>query len=134
MWDGERLQDTHRLSFQVNIGPIPAGKDVLHYCDQPGCIEQEHLWAGTHQENMADRDRKGRNGGWKTRGRRRPGTGVHGQKHPRAKLADGQAREIKRRLRRTEDRSNRPAALAREFGVSESLVRGIRDGRNWSWL
>jgi hypothetical protein len=134
MWDGTRLVGAHRLSHEVNIGPIPDGKDVLHRCDEPACIEQEHLWAGTVAENMADRDAKGRNGGWKTRGHNRPAPHLQGSKHPLSKLDEGSAREIKRRLRRTEDPTCRPAALAREFGVSDSLVRGIEAGRNWSWL
>lgn len=51
----------HRVSYEVFVGPIPEGLDVLHRCDQPACINPEHLTAGTHRENMQDCLRKGRN-------------------------------------------------------------------------
>ena len=129
VWDGERLVGAHRLAHEVWVGPIPAGKDVLHRCDEPACIEPEHLWAGTHAENMADRGAKGRtrNGAGRLRGR--PVLHLQGARHPRSKLDEISARMIKRRVR------DEPCAgLAQEFMVSESLVRGIRDGRNWGWL
>ena len=127
LWDGLGVRYVHRLAWEVFRGPVPEGVDVLHRCDNPGCIEVRHLWLGTHAENMADRDAKGRNGGWKNRGRSH--VGVRGSEHPLSKLTEGQAVEIRRRVER-----DRPTALAREFGVSEGLVRSIRDGRAWGWL
>lgn len=132
VWDGERLQYAHRVSHEVFIGPIPEGKDVLHRCDNPPCIEERHLWSGTHQENMADRDAKGRNGGWKNAGHGRPATWARGSKHPRAKLTENEARSLKKLL---QGRARiKVTVLARQHGVSASLLYGLRDGRNWSWL
>lgn len=131
MWDGWRLGDGHRLSYEVNIGPIPAGKDVCHRCDNPGCIEPLHLWAGTEQENTADMIAKGRHlegrriTSEKLRGRVCPW--ARGANHGLAKLTEAQARSIL-----TDSRSN--SELGRLYGVSESLIRGIRVGRNWGWL
>lgn len=54
---------THRLAWTLNRGPIPDGLHVLHHCDNPPCCETEgddHLFLGTHVDNMADRDAKGR--------------------------------------------------------------------------
>lgn len=53
--------------------------------------------------------------------------------HPLSKLTEERARELKARLRRDGGRI-KIAPLAREFGVSASLLYGIRDGRNWGWL
>lgn len=131
MRDGDRLQYVHRLAHEVFIGPIPDGLDALHRCDNPPCIEERHLWSGTHQENMADRDAKGRNGGWKNAGHSRPSK-ARGSKHPLSKLTDDEARVLKKILL---GRARvKVTVLARQHGVSASLLYGLRDGRNWSWL
>lgn len=50
----------HRLSYVHHNGPIPDDIDVLHKCDVRNCINPEHLFVGTHQDNMIDMHRKGR--------------------------------------------------------------------------
>lgn len=72
-----------------------------------------------------------RSAGEKMRGRE---CATRGEAHPRSKLTEAQVREIRSRAWCGPGRENRPASLAREFGVSDSLVRGILDGRNWGWL
>lgn len=48
----------HRLSWMYFRGTIPTGKFVLHICDNPACVNPEHLYLGTQKQNMMDRDRQ----------------------------------------------------------------------------
>lgn len=141
LWDGERVRQATHLAHEAFVGPIPKGKDVLHHCDNPGCIEWRpgHMYAGTPAQNTADMIARGRHvegrliGAAKRRGQ--PSV-LRGSRHPKAKLSFDQAREIKTRLegRNGFTRKDCPAWLAREFGVSDSLIRAIDAGKAWGWL
>lgn len=143
LWNGLRIEGTHNISQRINNGPIPDGHDVLHHCDVPACWEPTHLWTGTQGDNNRDRDAKGRNGGHKNRGRVRGPSLNRGDRHPRAKLDLEKAQRIIELSRMefsvvpTEYRRKgglNVSTIARDMGVSESLVRGVIAGRNWAWL
>lgn len=57
---GERRFLTHRIAWAIANGDIPAGMLVLHRCDNPPCINPEHLFLGTDADNARDKMLKGR--------------------------------------------------------------------------
>lgn len=59
---GNRLHRGNRFSWTAHNGPIPDGIHVLHSCDNRLCVNPEHLFLGTNQDNVDDKMRKGRAG------------------------------------------------------------------------
>jgi hypothetical protein len=110
-----RTLGAHRVSYELNVGPIPDGQSVLHRCDTPACVNPSHLFLGSHVDNMRDMAAKGR------RDDRR------GAKHPLVKLSEDQAIAI-----RSDPRIGR--LVAAEFGIAESMVSRIRAGIRWGHL
>lgn len=107
----------HRHSYSIYIGPIPAGMHVLHKCDVRSCVNPDHLFLGTNQDNVDDREGKGRGNQWK----------VRGSKHCRARLCEAQVLFMR-------GSSASASELADVFGVSAKTVYDILSGRKWGWM
>src|SRR5262245_32547225 len=60
---GGGLEGVHRISWELQHGPIPNGLWICHRCDRPGCLRPSHLFIGTPADNVADMVAKGR-AGW----------------------------------------------------------------------
>ena len=115
----------HRRSWELLRGPIPEGMCVLHKCDNPPCVNPNHLWIGTLADNNADMRAKGR-----ARGGFSDNPPDHsGEKNPLAKLAANGVRKI-RELYSSGLYSQ--AALGEMFYVSRSAVEGIVQGTRWA--
>ncbi len=91
----------HRVSYEIHFGEIPSDRFVCHRCNNKRCVNPNHLYLGTHTENMDDVSR--------------------GNYHPKRKLTGDAVREIRA--------STEPArALARRFGVSAKAVQNVLHG------
>jgi hypothetical protein len=113
--EGE-CQLAHRVAYRLARGSISEGAHVCHHCDNPGCVNPDHLFLGTHQDNMDDKTRKGRAQG------ARPG-----ETHHLAKLTEERVREI-RQAEGTQQQ------IAIRFGISRSQVSNIRTRRQWKHI
>lgn len=109
----------HRVSYELHHGPIPPGMSVMHSCDNPPCVNPEHLSLGTHAENMADAATKGRMSNRKR--------GQVGERHPHAKLTWSQIREIRVQA----EAGVKQADLARLHQVSKATIWRIVTGKMW---
>ncbi len=100
----------HRASWLAHNGPITNGLHVLHTCDNRGCINPEHLYLGTHQDNMKDRDTRGNNYSGMTR------------------LTETEVREIKKLLATT---GRTLEDIGNQFLVTKHAIYDIKSGRTW---
>lgn len=58
--EGRRTRLAHRVAWELRYGLIPTELCVLHRCDNPACVNVQHLFVGTHKDNTADMIAKGR--------------------------------------------------------------------------
>lgn len=125
----------HRVAYILTYGEIPDGMLVCHTCDNPACCRPDHLFLGTQKENMADMHAKGRaytgtrgaargtRNGAHTKPDRRP----RGTRNGNAKLTEQTVKEIRARAAAGESKK----ALAREYGVSDTLIGMVAKRKIW---
>lgn len=105
----------HRISWELNNGPVPEGMVVCHRCDNKRCVRPDHLFLGTQRDNILDCLNKGR--------RVMPS----GENNCASKLTGNQVREIIQKIEHGEG----ACKLAREYGVTIGAIYPIKKGRTW---
>jgi hypothetical protein len=117
-----KVWKAHRLSWEIHHGPIPAGRNVLHHCDNPPCVNPAHLYVGSRADNARDRAER----------RRGKEHRQQGASNDNAKLTDDLVRQIIVELQRLPRRPQ--SDIAREFGISQPQVSRIMRRENWTHL
>lgn len=108
-------QLAHRWAWELTRGPIPDGMSVCHTCDNRRCVNPQHLFIGTHAENMRDMAEKGRMPSRK------------GADSPSAKVTEAQVIEIRN--------NGEPAHhIARRLGLTLQGIQAIRKRKTWKHI
>lgn len=102
-----RMVGTHRVAYEHFVGAIPPGLVVRHQCDNRTCVNPHHLLVGTQKQNVQDAVSRGRHAG--------------------QCISPSDAELIRKRL--VGAKRGAVVALAREFGVSHSLISMINSGK-----
>jgi hypothetical protein len=111
-FEGKR-QRAHRIAWEIFKGPVPEGLYVLHRCDVPACVNPEHLFLGTNDDNTADMVEKERQ--------------ARGERHYKAKLTADQVLAI-----RGDSRSQ--TSIAADYDISQAQVSAIQLRKTWAHL
>jgi hypothetical protein len=104
----------HRIALEYRLGrQIQLNMFALHSCNNPPCCNPDHLREGTHQENMDDKLRSGRQ--------------PRGETNGKAKLTSQQVEEIRANVNRLTQYQ-----LADLYDVKRPCIAKIQRGKNWS--
>ena len=102
----------HRMSYQLFCAEIPEGKCVCHKCDNQSCVNPDHLFIGSHQDNVNDKVSKNRQ--------------AKGSKIRTLALTKNEAAAI---IKSTDSIRK----LADKYAVSYGIVWGIKNGKSYKW-
>lgn len=111
--NGNKKESISRRIYRETFGEFNPELLVCHRCDNPNCINPEHLFLGTQKENIADAVAKGRN--------------AIGSKCGKAVINEDIAKQIKQMILTGTKR----AVIAKQFGISPKIVSDIKTGKTW---
>ena len=118
--ENKKQVKAHRFIYEQTYGAIPPKMNALHKCDNPACVNPQHIYLGTQKDNVRDMMERNR-GGYKAMG---------GDDHPNRKITMDKANEI-RRLWSLGGVFQRE--LGEKFGISQAVVSKILRGQAWTW-
>lgn len=111
---------SHRYMYKMVVDDFNDDLLCLHSCDNPPCVNPNHLWIGTNDDNIQDMIKKGRNVTYHL-------PPMVGSKHPKAKLDE----EIVRRIKEKILSGVKQRAIAKEYDVYETVISKIKKGVLW---
>lgn len=117
-WYGNRNVYAHRFSYETFVTKISKNDVIMHLCDNPKCVNYNHLKSGSQSENIKDMVKKNRQ--------------AIGSKIGSSKLTDNQVLDIKKAL--INPYPGLQSELAKKYGVTTTIISGIKKGRNWSHI
>lgn len=108
------VRRAHCVAWELVHGPVPDGMCVLHKCDRPSCVNVEHLFLGTQEDNIQDMVSKERQS--------------RGSKHARARMTEEDVLSMRRRYKSGEATQRQ---LAREYGYAADYISKVINGTYW---
>lgn len=106
-------RNAHRVSYEIYCEPVPDNLFVCHKCDNRLCVNPDHLFLGTNQDNVDDMVSKGRN--------------LKGETQNNTKLTEAQVWEIVNDKRPQKN-------ICEEYCITRQTVYNIKTGRKWNWM
>lgn len=123
-WNGHINVGSHRVSWQLLHGDIPIGMQICHTCDNPPCVNPNHLFLGTAQDNSNDKWKKGRG----SREPVNPNRQARGERCHTAKLTQNDVNEIRKVYA---EKIMTTDMLAKEYGVTRKAIKDVIANRTW---
>lgn len=106
----------HRFAYEITFGEIPKNKIICHHCDNPSCVNPNHIYLGTYKSNARDRQSRNR------------GRDQYGVKNSMAILNWSKVRKIRAMW---QSGNYTQKAIAEYFNVSRGCITGIIHNVNW---
>lgn len=123
-----RSLSAHRVSYELHFGYIPDGLCVLHKCDVKLCVNPDHLFLGTSDDNNKDMAAKGRSAkGDKNGSRLHPERRARGEKQGLSKLTWEEVKEIRKR----HNEGEKQKYIAVDYGVRPTTIWWIVNNKTW---
>ena len=107
----------HRISWNIHFGEIPTGIRVLHKCDNPKCVNPNHLFLGNQQDNMNDMKKKGRS--------------LKGEKSPKHKLTKTKVLRIRKMYA---NKKHTQQEITNKFNINQTNVGFIIRRVTWTHI